>query len=396
MNRALHGRGLRATLTLVASGAMTLAVAGGSALAAIPVPSHPFACVMKASTPVRAGHIAGVVGAVPARAGCHAAKSANHIQSSINRAGNPALGTPPLLFHGGNVMGTTSTGTLVITPIFWNPTSHPMASTYKSLITQYLTDVAAASGATSNVYSILTQYTGKNGAVRYSFKLGTPISDTNALPASGCTVASNDRSGIYADGSGYNACLDDAQIQAQAKSVIAAHGLPINDAHLYLMYLPKAVESCFNPGSTTTSSNACTINHQPSAAFCAYHSIVSNGTVYGNLPFPIYKSGTGFTCGSEGTFGVIETPNSNPDADTVISPTSHESSEAITDPDTATGWFDSSGFEIGDECNFVYGSTSGTAGHLSNQTINGHHYLTQEEFSNSSFKASGGGCLQHP
>jgi hypothetical protein len=27
--------------------------------------------------------------------------------------------------------------------------------------------------------------------------------------------------------------------------------------------------------------------------------------------------------------------------------------------------------------------------------INGHDYLTQEEFSNSSFFASGGGCLQH-
>jgi hypothetical protein len=28
--------------------------------------------------------------------------------------------------------------------------------------------------------------------------------------------------------------------------------------------------------------------------------------------------------------------------------------------------------------------------------ISGHNYLTQEEFSNSSFFASGGGCLQHP
>lgn len=390
MSRALNRRSARATLTLIAAGAATLAVAGGSALAATPASSHGARCVSKASTPVRAGHIAGIIGAVPASRACRAAIG------NIRRAGDPALGTPPLLFHGGSVMGTSQTGTLVITPIYWNPVGHSMATTYKNLITQYVGDVATASGSTSNVYSILTQYSGKNGSIRYAVKLGTPISDTNALPASGCTVASNDRTGIYADGSGYNACLDDAQVQAQTNKVVAANHLPINLAHIYVLYLPKHVESCFNPGSTTTSANSCTINHQPSAAFCAYHGQVSNGTVYANLPFPIYQSGTGFTCGSDGNFGVIESPNGNPDGDTVVNPTSHEVSEAITDPDTRTGWYDSSGFEIGDECNFIYGTPQGTAGHLFNQAINGHHYLTQEEFSNSSFAASGGGCLQHP
>jgi hypothetical protein len=390
MNRELTRLSLRATLTLVAAGAATLAAAGGSALAATPAISHTAACVTKANAPTRAGHIAGIVGAVPASAACQT------VNSAIKPAGDPALGTPPLLFHGGNVMGTASTGTLVITPIFWNPTGHPMATAYKNLISQYVGDVAAASGSTSNVYAILPQYSGNNGSIIYNIQLGTPISDTNSLPSSGCKLARNDKSGIYADGTGYNACLDDAQIQAQTNSVVAAHGLPINLAHIYVMYLPKAVESCFNAGSTTSASNACTINHQPSAAFCAYHSIVSNGTVYANLPFPIYQSSTGFTCGTNGNFGVIESPNGNPDADTVISPTSHETNEAITDPDTATGWFDSSGFENGDECNFVYGTTSGAAGALFNQSINGHSYLTQEEFSNSSFAASGGGCLQHP
>jgi hypothetical protein len=31
-----------------------------------------------------------------------------------------------------------------------------------------------------------------------------------------------------------------------------------------------------------------------------------------------------------------------------------------------------------------------------NQVIAGHHYLTQEEFSNQSFFKIGGGCLQSP
>jgi hypothetical protein len=116
--------------------------------------------------------------------------------------------------------------------------------------------------------------------------------------------------------------------------------------------------------------------------------------VYANMPFPIYTSQTGFTCASEARFPVVETPNGDPDADTEISPTSHEVMEAITDPDTATGWFDSSGFENGDECAFVYGATQGAPGQLFNQVIGGRHYLTQEEFSNRDFAINGGGCLQ--
>ena len=396
MNRAFNRRGLHATLTLVAAGAATLAAAGGSALAATHTSSRTAtACATKASTPARVGHIAGIIAAVPASAACQAANRASDVLRTIKGAGDTAEGTPPLIWHGGAVMGTQETGPLVITPIFWNPAGHPMASSYKSLITTYLGDVAAASGSSSNVYSVLTEYTGTDGAIRYDVKLGTPINDTNPLPVSGCKVNSKDTSAIYADGSGYDACIDDAQVQAEVSAVTAAENLPSDFSHIYALYLPKHVEACFNAGSTTNLKNACTINHQPSAQFCAYHNFSSSSTVYANLPFPIYQSPVGFTCGTDVNFpGVIESPNNNPDGDTVINPTSHEVSEAITDPDTQTGWFDSSGFEIGDECNFIYGTTQGTPGQFFNQVINKHHYLTQEEFSNSSFFASGGGCLQ--
>jgi hypothetical protein len=394
MNRAFNSRGLRATLTFVAAGAATLA--GGSALAATPTSSlAAAACVAKASTPARSGDIAGIVSAAPASGACQAANSASHVLRAIKSAGDTAEGTPPLIFHGGPVMGTQVTGPLVITPIFWDPAGHPMASAYKSVITAYLSDVASASGSTSNVYSILPEYFGTDGAIRYDVHVGTPVNDTNPLPASGCKVNRKDTAGIYADGSGYNACLDDAQVRAEINNVVAAQRLPSNFSHIYVMYLPKQVEACFNAGTTTNVKNACTINFQPSAAFCAYHGFAAHGTVYANMPFPIYFSGAGFTCGSNVNFpGVIETPNGNPDADTVISTTSHEVNESITDPDVSTGWFDSSGFENGDECNFIYGTTQGAPGQFFNQTINGHHYLTQEEFSNSSFFSSGGGCLQ--
>jgi len=388
-------RGLRATLTLVAAGAATLAAASGSALATTHTSSQASACVTHASTPFRTGNLSGIIGALPATAACQAANP---------DAGQNARFSPPLIWHGGAVMGTAQTGPLVITPIFWTPPGHPMAASYTSLLTQYINDVAAASGSTSNVYSILTEYSGSDGQNVYNIQAGTPITDNNPLPSDGCTLNHKDTSGIYADGSGYDSCLTDAQVRAETNSVVAAHKLPVNLSHIYVMYLPKAVETCFLSGVTTNSQKqlqGCTINHFPSALFCAYHSQAPNGLEYENMPFPIYFSSVGFTCGTNVNFpGVIETPNNNPDGDTEISPTSHETSELITNPDnngtTASGWFDVVGAEIGDECGFVYGPVQGATGHVFNQVINGHNYLTQEEFSNSSFFASGGGCLQHP
>ncbi|HEX6933958.1 MAG TPA: hypothetical protein VF162_17575 [Streptosporangiaceae bacterium] len=396
MNRVFKRRGRRATLILIAACAATLAGAGGSAVAATGAFAPAAgACVSKAGTPARAGHIGGIVSAVPSSKPCQAANGGSHVLRSIKAAGDTANGTPPLIWHGGAVMGTKQTGPLVVTPIFWNPAGHPMADAYKSLLTTYLSDVASASGRADNIYSILPEYFGTDGAIRYNIKLGTPINDTSPLPASGCKVNRKDTKGIYADNSGYNACIDDAQVIAETNNVVAAHSLPVNLSHIYVLFLPKHVESCFNPGVTTNSQNACTINYQPSAAYCAYHSMAQNGTVYANMPFPIYLSATGFTCGTDVNFpGVIETPNGNPDADTEISPTSHEINEAITDPDVNTGWYDSSGFENGDECAYIFGTTQGASGQFYNQVINGHHYLTQEEFSNSSFFNSGGGCLQ--
>jgi hypothetical protein len=70
------------------------------------------------------------------------------------RASDAAKGTPPLLFHGGPVMDTPSTGPVIITPIFWSPPGHRMSALYKLILTTYLGDVALASGQNSNVYSV--------------------------------------------------------------------------------------------------------------------------------------------------------------------------------------------------------------------------------------------------
>ena len=382
MDRAHARRGLRVTVTVLAVGLFTAAIsaAGGLAHAAVHRTSQaPKACVSKA----RHGRFSGVVSAVPVDAACFA-----------HNTSDAANGTPPLLWHGGPVMGTPSSRPIVVTPIYWDPAGHPMSSSYKNIISTYLGDVAAASGQHTNVYSTLNEYFGSNGTIRYQVRLGTPINDTSPLPASGCIVTSKDTSGIYADNSGYDACLDDAQVIDETSNVVSAHGLPVDLRHIYVMFVAKHVETCFFGGSTATGRNACTINYHKSAAYCAYHSQAPNGMVYANLSYPIYDSATGFTCSSDAVFPVVQAPNGNRDADTEVSPTSHEIMEAITDPDTETGWYDSSGFENGDECAYVFGTTHGTAGHMYNQVINGHQYLTQEEFSNHDFFRTGGGCLQ--
>ena len=363
--------------------AAALALTGASAGASTPNAAPAAGCA-HAGVPIRAGRVHGMVKASSTDPKCRA-----------SNLSDPANGTPPLLFHGGSVMGTRKTGPVVITPIFWNPSGHPMDARYKNILSTYLSGVAADSGQKTNVYSTLNEYYGANGNIRYAIGFGRPVNDTAPLPVSACRLSQRDTAHIYADGSGYNACLDDAQIIAETDRVVTARNLPRDLGHMYQLFLPKHVESCFYAGSTTTAMNACTINHWPSAAFCAYHSQAPSGTVYSNMPYPIYNSATFFTCSSEQNFGTVQAPNGNPDADTEVSPISHEAMESITDPDTSTGWYDSSGFENGDECAYVFGATQGTPGQLYNQVIGGRNYLTQEEFSNRDFFRTGGGCLPH-
>ena len=407
MTKAHKRRGLGVALILAAVAALAMATptAASAAPSASATPANP-PCTISANQVISSARTQGIGGVITA------AGTSTSCQDPPPPPEPAFNGTPPLLFHGspptsncffspcedGKVMMTRKTGPLVITPIFWDPAGHPMSFAYKAIITRYLLDVALASGRDTNVYSVLNEYYGNNGQIHYNIRLGFPINDADPLPANGCTLEAADTSKIYADGSGYNACLDDGQLQAEVNSVTAARGLPHNLSHIYVLFLPKQVESCFLPGETTSvgpNGQFCTINYQPTAAYCAYHSEDPSSAVYANLAYPIYGSPTGFTCGSDARFPVVESPNGNPDADTEISPTSHEVSEAITDPDTETGWYDSTGNEIGDDCAYIYGATNGQAGGLYNQTIFGQHFLTQQEFSNRVFNASGGtaGCV---
>jgi len=235
-------------------------------------------------------------------------------------------------------------------------------ASYESAINQYFTDVAAASGTTTNVYSTDRQYWDATGAIAYTSAFGGSYVDTNGFPASGCD------DGVDA------VCLTDQQLQDEIQHVLTTKGWHGSTTNLFFIMTPDGVGSCAD-----ASGSECTTN-----VFCAYHSgfFDSNNepVLYGNEPFdktiPLCWDGT--------------SPNAS-DADPTINTISHEHNEAITDP-TGTAWLDSLGEENGDLCAWDFGSElGGTPGvDAWNQVINGHHYWLQQEWSNID-----NGCVQN-
>jgi hypothetical protein len=243
-------------------------------------------------------------------------------------------------------------------------------ASYENLIDRYFTDVAAANGSGSNVYSVTTQYS----SIQYHSSVGGSYLDHDPIPASGC----DDGTDPF--------CLTDQQLQNEIQNVLTAedwHGGPSN---MFFLMTPVGVGSCVDAFSGICSTNF----------FCAYHNnfVDANGedVIYANEPYegPIGGCSGDFAPFDPGAgFGF---PNDH-DSDTTINTISHEHIEAITDP-LGTAWYadDGNGDEIGDLCAYYYGPKAGTAanGQPYSQLINGHDYSLQEEYSNND-----GGCVTH-
>ncbi|MDX6481884.1 MAG: hypothetical protein QOG85_2394, partial [Gaiellaceae bacterium] len=112
------------------------------------------------------------------------------------------------------------------------------------------------------------------------------------------------------------------------------------------------------------------------------------------MPYAAQTNGNPLTC------DLGERPNGNP-SDPEISVTSHEHEESITDP-FGTGWWDSNaddsaaGMENGDMCAWNFGTTYGPTDAEYNQTINGHHYLMQLEWDNTTNGCPGSDAAGNP
>ncbi|HEX5449345.1 MAG TPA: hypothetical protein VFW85_04745 [Gaiellaceae bacterium] len=274
-------------------------------------------------------------------------------------AARSVQGSGDLTYHGGPVMHTNTTYAIYWVPSGFSYNNHD--STYESTINQFFSDVAADSGLSSNVYATDTQYYDTVGGgthhITYSSSFAGSTVVTTAFPASGCHDEID------------SVCLTDDQLQTEIQSVVSAQHWPQNMTTQYFLFTPKNVGSCFD-----ASGDVCAYSF-----YCAYHNYfnTSDGPIiYANQPWTAnWPSRSSRAC-DEGQY-----PNSS-DADPTINVTSHEHNEAITDPDTTTGWYDRAGYENGDKCAWTFGSVSGSNGRLYNETINGHHYFLQEEYNN--------------
>ncbi|HLJ66096.1 MAG TPA: hypothetical protein VKX16_01890 [Chloroflexota bacterium] len=275
----------------------------------------------------------------------------------------PARWSSNLLYHSG---GSVQTGTHHTFAVYWNPWGSSFSGTYQTLINGYFGNVAAASGASSNVYAIDTQYyqnIGHTTYIQYSENFAGSVQDSTTPSSSGCSSTSGGRLG----------CVSDAQIQQELQKVITANKLPEGLGYEYFVFLGNGVSTC--------SGSSCFVS-----TFCAYHSNFTDGNtgqtvLYANMPYTGYSLSA---CGSG------QYPNNDPAADSTINVTSHEANETITDP-LGNAWFDRSGYEIGDKCAWNFGSSQGSTQYGQyNQTINGAHYYMQQEWTNKS-----SGCAQH-
>jgi hypothetical protein len=326
--------------------------------------------LVKRSTPTAA--VLGALlasGALPASAGATgSAVSPGHIRGIVtaNTAQGRALAyrlahrgaassSNNLQYNGGPVMHSDANYV-----IYWEPSGHATTSAFKSIINSYFGKVAAASGATNNDYSVATQYFDTSGNIAYSATSGGSYVDTDKYPSLGC--ASTTIGGP---------CINDSQLQTELAKVVAAKGWPTGLGTEYFVYFPPGVTTCTNIASVECSGTI----------YCAYHSSVGSGSstlLYANMPYD------GISGCESGQY-----PNGDTGADSELNVTSHENIETLTDP-LGNAWFDSSGNEIGDKCNFTFGSPLGGApGSQYNEQISTGNYYLQEEWSNAA-----GGCVQ--
>ena len=267
----------------------------------------------------------------------------------VRNAARPG-GSGNLSYHSGPVQ----TGTHNTYAIYWGSS---FSSGYSSIINSYFTNVAAASGQTTNVYYSDTQYYNSAGThITYSEHFGGSWNDTALPSSSGCSSTA-----------GGSLCVSDAQLQSEVSKAIAANSWPTGLGAEYFVFLANGVSTCIG--------SSCAFSQ-----FCAYHSNYTlNGAsvLYANMPYTGHNSAA---CGSG------QSPNGNADADSTLNVTSHEANETITDA-LGSAWYDRSGNENGDKCAWNFGSPTGNY----NQTINGAHYYLQGEWSNA-HNSGAGGC----
>lgn len=267
---------------------------------------------------------------LPLSASANSAGSKAHFMAPQGKhtAVTPFAGTN-LTYNGGPVV----TGTANVFAIFWEPSGSTVSSTYNSLIQRFFRDVHG-----TTYYTILKQYKNGSGSGPVTGQLAGSFVDTHAYPSNP---------------------IFDSDIQSEVSHAQSVNGWTSSPNNLFMVFTAKGENECFD-----TSQSQCTFT-----TFCGYHSFFGATTIYAYLPY----TGTNLNA-----CGVPRTPNHDINADSTINVSSHEFAEAVTDP-LLNAWFDSSGQEIGDKCNFQFSSTNSSNG---DTIMNGDPYEIQLEWDN--------------
>ena len=258
-----------------------------------------------------------------------------------------------LLYNGGPIMPTLTTYA-----IFWLPSrlqngaSTSMSTKYQPVIKNFLGDYPAH-GIANNSTQYFSSISGTTTYVKSTGGFGGFVVDTNPYPASGCN-----------DGVTGTNCITDAQLQAEISRVMGVKGWTSGLNKMFLVFTSSGEGSCFNGSSTS-----CAYTD-----YCAYHGYfgsTASPVIYGNMPYadPTYCS-----------VASQKFPSGDHFADAAVNVTSHEMTEADTDPEL-NAWQASNGEEIGDLCAWTFGTLSWDTS-LANQMWNGRFYDLQLEYDN--------------
>jgi hypothetical protein len=233
----------------------------------------------------------------------------------------PTVGN--MTYHGGVVQHTQKVFT-----IFWSPAGYSFPGAYMNDLNQFVQDLNG-----SPYYAIASQYSDTVSNISTVVTHGGTWLDTvNGFPETALT---------YAD-------LFNEVARAKAANSW------ISDSNSYFqVYTPLGISTA------AFSSPVCGLHWEASTAI-------------GQIIYP-QDYGTSGTCFPGGNYPHYDV------VDAAINTSAHEILETVTDPQ-AGGWFyvDGSG-EIGDLCNFVFGTRAIDG---SNLTLNGHKYLAQQLWSN--------------
>jgi hypothetical protein len=211
--------------------------------------------------------------------------------------------------HGGPVM----TGAVKVVLIFWGPNFNNAASadyayarTLKNFRNQF---------GTSAEYNVITQY---SGITLSNLGTGTPDwFDTSAPPTN----------------------VTDSAVRSKVNAYLTTHTFDSNT--IYTVVIPK---TSYSSSGTSTSCGG------PGLAYCAYHSWIGSGTSatkYIILPYP--------SCSGCKVSGWTDVQN----AERILAV---QILDTVTNP-TGLGWYDSSGLEVAEKCEWSPTPFIGTDGY---------------------------------